>query len=95
MLLDLSVKQKEAYGVLFRYLWIQKKLTQKEVVEKSKIISLRTYLAIENGQIAKDDEIYDGLLNFYGFHHFYNFDSEQAFLKLYKAIIQFVIWIKK
>lgn len=62
MLLDICEEHRKRYGWLIRQKRIALGYTQKELVEKlNHAVSLRSYIALENGKALQDMDIYDQL----------------------------------
>ena len=60
MLLDICKEHRKRYGWLIRQKRIALGYTQKELVETlGHAVSLRSYIALENGKALQDLEIYD------------------------------------
>ena len=62
MLLDICKEHRKRYGWLIRQKRIALGYTQKELVETlGHAVSLRSYIALENGKALQDMDIYDQL----------------------------------
>ena len=61
-MLELTVKEKERIGKLFKYYRKKNKIHWKEI---EKICSPATYSKLEKGNISKNSTIYDGLLELF------------------------------
>lgn len=79
MLLDICEAHRKRYGCLIRQRRIELGYTQKELIEKMEHgLSLRSYIALENGKVLQDMEIYDRLFALLDLHYNYecNLDSQ-------------------
>lgn len=72
MLLDICEAHRKRYGRLIRQKRIAQGCTQKELVEKlGHAVSLRSYIALENGKALQDMDIYDRLFALLDLHYNY------------------------
>ena len=73
MLLDICKTHRQRYGYLIRQKRIVLGMTQKRLIEKTNhAISIRSYIALENGKVLQDMESYD--LLFAILHIQYNYE---------------------
>ena len=64
MLLDICKTHRQRYGYLIRQKRIALGMTQKRLIEKTNhAISIRSYIALENGKVLQDMENYDLPIN--------------------------------
>ena len=74
MFIDMKQEHKQRYGYLYRLKRMEKGLTQQEVVDQITLLSLRSYVQLENGKPLLDPDIYDALGGFYNLP--YNYESD-------------------
>lgn len=75
MLLDICKTHRQRYGYLIRQKRIALGMTQKRLIEKTNhAISIRSYIALENGKVLQDMENYD--LLFAILHIQYNYECD-------------------
>ncbi|MCR0326254.1 helix-turn-helix domain-containing protein [[Clostridium] innocuum] len=77
MLLDICKTHRKRYGCLIRQKRLQSGYTQKELIEElHHAVSLRSYIAMENGKILQDMELYDQIFALLDLHYNYTCDPD-------------------
>ena len=77
MLLDICKTHRKRYGCLIRQKRLQSGYTQKELIEMlHHEVSLRSYIAMENGKILQDMELYDQIFAQLDLHYNYTCDPD-------------------
>lgn len=86
MKMIIEKEEKRKLGKMIRWLRIKADLTQQQLVEKSNIISLRSLISLEKGNVLKDDEIYDNILQVFDMS--LNYEEETNYLdNLYNELL--------
>lgn len=88
MLIDMLEHHKVRYGVLLREERLKRHFTQKEVIQKLPILSLRSYIQLENRKPLVESETYDMLCSYFDIQYNYEMNIDSLLQQHLEPIMQ-------